>query len=79
MTRDHHRARPRPGSLRGTATEQAVRTAEGLRRRYGDVVALDGVDLRVDPGERVVLRVRDAGPEEAVLALTAVRDEGEAA
>ncbi|WP_440901610.1 hypothetical protein [Actinosynnema sp.] len=47
MTRDHHRARPRPGSLRGTATEQAVRTVEGLRRRCGDVVALDGVVMPV--------------------------------
>ncbi|MCP2096698.1 MULTISPECIES: ABC transporter ATP-binding protein [Actinosynnema] len=36
-------------------TEQAVLTAEGLRHRYGDLVALDGVDLRVDPGECVVL------------------------
>jgi ABC-2 type transport system ATP-binding protein len=30
-------------------------TASGLRRTYGDVVALDGVDLTVDDGEIVVL------------------------
>lgn len=27
-------------------TTQAVLTAEGLRYRYGETVALDGVDLR---------------------------------
>jgi ABC-2 type transport system ATP-binding protein len=36
-------------------TTQAVLTAEGLRYRYGETVALDGVDLRVDPGECVAL------------------------
>ncbi|WBP90319.1 ABC transporter ATP-binding protein [Kitasatospora cathayae] len=36
-------------------TTQAVMTAEGLRYRYGETVALDGVDLRVDPGECVAL------------------------
>ncbi|GGN26383.1 ABC transporter ATP-binding protein [Streptomyces fuscichromogenes] len=37
------------------ATTQAVLAAEGLRYRYGETVALDGVDLRVDPGECVAL------------------------
>ncbi|MFJ5306826.1 ABC transporter ATP-binding protein [Streptomyces sp. NPDC088350] len=36
-------------------TTEAVLTAEGLRYRYGETVALDGVDLRVDPGECVAL------------------------
>ncbi|MFE5581718.1 ABC transporter ATP-binding protein [Kitasatospora sp. NPDC056531] len=36
-------------------TTQAVMTAEGLRYRYGETLALDGVDLRVDPGECVAL------------------------
>ncbi|MFD8004158.1 ABC transporter ATP-binding protein [Streptomyces mirabilis] len=36
-------------------TTQAVLTAEGLRYRYGETVALDDVDLRVDPGECVAL------------------------
>ncbi|SOB86091.1 ABC transporter ATP-binding protein [Streptomyces sp. 1331.2] len=36
-------------------TTQAVLTAESLRYRYGETVALDGVDLRVDPGECVAL------------------------
>ncbi|GAA5020404.1 ABC transporter ATP-binding protein [Kitasatospora paranensis] len=36
-------------------TTQAVMTAEGLRYRYGETTALDGVDLRVDPGECVAL------------------------
>jgi ABC-2 type transport system ATP-binding protein len=37
------------------AMTQAVLAAEGLRHRYGETVALDGVDLRVDPGECVAL------------------------
>ena len=36
-------------------TTEAVLVAEGLRYRYGETVALDGVDLRVDPGECVAL------------------------
>ena len=36
-------------------TDQAVLAAEGLRYRYGETLALDGVDLRVDPGECVAL------------------------
>ncbi|MFJ9629548.1 ABC transporter ATP-binding protein [Streptomyces sp. NPDC091280] len=36
-------------------TTQAVLTAQGLRYRYGETVALDGVDLRVEPGECVAL------------------------
>ncbi|MEU9127571.1 ABC transporter ATP-binding protein [Kitasatospora sp. NPDC048540] len=36
-------------------TTAAVLTAEGLRYRYGETVALDGVDLGVDPGECVAL------------------------
>jgi ABC-2 type transport system ATP-binding protein len=36
-------------------TTQAVLAAHGLRYRYGETVALDGVDLRVDPGECVAL------------------------
>ncbi|MGW2239737.1 ABC transporter ATP-binding protein [Streptomyces sp. NPDC001759] len=36
-------------------TTQAVLRSEGLRYRYGETVALDGVDLRVDPGECVAL------------------------
>ncbi|MFC5666104.1 ABC transporter ATP-binding protein [Kitasatospora misakiensis] len=36
-------------------TTQAVLAAEGLRYRYGETVALDGVDLRVGPGECVAL------------------------
>ncbi|MEO6086528.1 MAG: ATP-binding cassette domain-containing protein, partial [Umezawaea sp.] len=29
----------------------AVLDARGLTKRYGDVVAVDGVSLRVEPGE----------------------------
>ena len=36
-------------------TTQAVMAAEGLSHQYGETVALDGVDLRVDPGECVAL------------------------
>ena len=36
-------------------TTQAVLAAEGLRYRYGETVALDSVDLWVDPGECVAL------------------------
>ncbi|HJP77523.1 MAG TPA: ABC transporter ATP-binding protein [Pseudonocardiaceae bacterium] len=36
-------------------TTQAVLAVEDLRHRYGETVALDGVDLRVDPGECVAL------------------------
>jgi ABC-2 type transport system ATP-binding protein len=36
-------------------TTEAVLAAEGLRYRYGETVALDGVDLQVDPGECVAL------------------------
>src|SRR5271170_95564 len=43
-----------------TARDGAARTAvevrmEGLRRQYGSVVALDGLDLTLQPGELVVL------------------------
>ena len=38
------------GSTQGVAVEMT-----GLRRHYGDVHALDGLDLHLDPGELVVL------------------------
>lgn len=34
---------------------EAVLVAEGLRKDYGDLVALEGLDLRVDPAEAIVL------------------------
>ena len=33
--------------------------AEGVRRTFGDVVALDGLDLRVEAGSVFGLRARD--------------------
>ncbi len=55
--------------------------AEGLRKRFGDVVALDGVDLEVAPGEVVgLLGPNGAGKTTTVRILTTVLapDGGEA-
>ncbi|HBL07658.1 MAG TPA: ABC transporter ATP-binding protein, partial [Acidimicrobiaceae bacterium] len=35
----------------GGGTLTAVIEATGLERRFGDIVAVDGIDLRVDSGE----------------------------
>jgi putative spermidine/putrescine transport system ATP-binding protein len=43
-----------PTDTRGTANGVAVEMT-GLRRSYGDVHALDGLDLQLTPGELVVL------------------------
>ncbi|MFJ9541265.1 ABC transporter ATP-binding protein [Streptomyces sp. NPDC101225] len=51
-------------------TTQAVLTAEGLRYRYGETVALDGVDLRVDPGECVALLGPNGAGKSTLVALT---------
>src|SRR3954454_10801066 len=42
------------GSSSGTSSGVAVEMT-GLRRSYGDVHALDGLDLHIEPGEMVVL------------------------
>ncbi|MEU9395460.1 ABC transporter ATP-binding protein [Streptomyces sp. CdTB01] len=50
-------------------TTQAVLTVEGLRHRYGETVALDGVDLRVDPGECVALLGPNGAGKSTLVAL----------
>ncbi|MFB7909123.1 ABC transporter ATP-binding protein [Kitasatospora sp. NPDC056076] len=52
------------------ATTQAVLTAEGLRYRYGETLALDGVDLRVGPGECVALLGPNGAGKSTLVALT---------
>ncbi|WP_035839705.1 ABC transporter ATP-binding protein [Kitasatospora azatica] len=52
------------------ATTQAVLTAKGLRYRYGETVALDGVDLRVDPGECVALLGPNGAGKSTLVMLT---------
>jgi ABC-2 type transport system ATP-binding protein len=51
-------------------TKQAVLTADGLRYRYGETVALDGVDLRVDPGECVALLGPNGAGKSTLVAIT---------
>ncbi|MFE2407265.1 ABC transporter ATP-binding protein [Kitasatospora sp. NPDC059408] len=51
------------------ATTQTVLTAEGLRYRYGETVALDGVDLRVGPGECVALLGPNGAGKSTLVAL----------
>src|SRR5689334_3086879 len=54
--RGHHRPLPaRAGAARdddpgGRAMTEAILEASGLRKVYGDVVAVDGVNLAVAPG-----------------------------
>lgn len=49
---------------------RAVLTAEGLRYRYGETLALDGVDLRVGPGECVALLGPNGAGKSTLVAIT---------
>ncbi|WP_037609134.1 ABC transporter ATP-binding protein [Streptacidiphilus rugosus] len=51
-------------------TTQAVLTAEGLRYRYGETLALDGVGLRGDPGECVALLGPNGAGKSTLVALS---------
>ncbi|WP_280588013.1 ABC transporter ATP-binding protein [Halorubrum sp. Boch-26] len=59
---------------RGSDADPAL-VAEGVRRSYGDVVALDGVDLRVETGEVFgLIGPNGAGKTTLVRALTGTTD-----
>ena len=45
-------------SATGSPTAGVAVQMTGLERAYGDVRALDGLDLHMDPGEMVVLLPR---------------------
>ena len=51
-------------------TTQAVLAADGLRYRYGETVALDGVGLRVDPGECVALLGPNGAGKSTLVSIT---------
>jgi ABC-2 type transport system ATP-binding protein len=58
-----------------TAADDPVLVGEGVRRSYGDVVALDGVDLRVEAGEVFgLIGPNGAGKTTLVRALTGTTD-----
>ncbi len=66
------------GAAEPRTEPRAVLRAHGLRKRYGDVVALDGVDLTLTPGVTVLLGPNGSGKTSLlrILATVVLADSG---
>src|SRR6185437_5770719 len=75
-----HRGLPRPVDQEGEDVTSPVLEARGLVKRYGRVVAIDGSDLELYPGEILaVIGDNGAGKSSLIKALSGalIPDEGE--
>jgi len=64
MTRTKRKRKPAP-------SESAVLVTNGLRREYGDLIALAPLDLQIAPGELVALVGANGAGKTTLLAIIA--------